>query len=436
MNFRPKKIGGRSVAIVSGVRTPFAKAGMDLAPLSAVDLGVLAAKEAIAQAEILASAIDHVIIGNVAQPANAANISRVIALYAGVPKNVPAVTVQRNCASGLESISLGAVQIATGQADVCLVGGTESMSNIPILFQDKLKDVFFRFAFAKTPAQKIGALTKLKLASLKPVIGLEEGLRDPVSGLNMGETAENLARDFHISREEQDRFALASHQKAVAAREKLKEEIVPAFVPPAFKKPVDVDVGPRDGQTMEQLAKLRPYFDRRHGTVTVGNACPVTDGAAMLILMSEEKARAEGRPILGLIRSIEFSGCEPSRMGIGPAFASPMALDSAGLELRQMDLVEINEAFAAQVIACQKAFASDDFAQKHLGRNQAVGEIDPAKLNVNGGAVALGHPVGTSGTRLVLTALKELKRRNQQFALTTMCIGGGQGGACIIERVA
>ncbi len=375
------------------------------------------------------------IIGNVAQPANAANISRVIALYAGVPKSTPAVTVQRNCASGLESISLGAVQIATGQADVCLVGGTESMSNIPILFQDRFKDVFFKFVFAKGPAQKFGALSQFKPKSLVPVIGLEEGLRDPVSGQNMGQTAENLARDWNISREDQDRFALLSHQKAVASREKLKQECLTVYVPPKFSKSVSFDVGPRESQTLEQLAKLKPYFEKPYGTVTVGNACPVTDGAAMMILMSEEKARAEGRKILGLIRSVEFSGCEPSRMGIGPAFASPAALQECGMEMKDIDLVEINEAFAAQVIACQKAFASDEFAKKNLNRTHAVGEIDPSKLNVNGGAIALGHPVGTSGTRLVMTVLKELERRGQATGLATMCIGGGQGGACIVERV-
>jgi acetyl-CoA acyltransferase len=436
MNFKPNKFAARNVAIVAGVRTPFAKAGMDLAPLSAVDLGVLATQEVLARAELDPEQVDHVIIGNVAQPANAANISRVIALFAGIPKRVPAVTVQRNCASGLESISLGAIQIATGQADVCLVGGTESMSNIPILFQEAFKDVFFRFAFAKTPALKLAALSRLKLKSLMPVIGLEEGLKDPVSGLNMGQTAENLARDWKISRKEQDEFALLSHQKATSARAKLADEIAPAYVPPKFAKSVAYDVGPRDNQTLEMLAKLKPYFEKPHGTITVGNACPVTDGAAMLILMSEEKARAEGRKILGLIRSVEFSGCDPSRMGLGPAFASPAALDTAGMSMTDVDLVEINEAFAAQVIACVRAFDSEDFSKKYLGRTSKVGEIASSKLNVNGGAIALGHPVGTSGTRLVLTILKELERRGQSVGLATMCIGGGQGGACVVERVA
>jgi len=434
MNFRPKRFSGRRVAIVSGIRTPFAKAGAELASLSAVDLGVIAAQEAIARAELDPKDIDHVIIGNVAQPPNAANISRVISLFAGVPKSVPAFTVQRNCASGMEAISLGAIQVATGQAEVCLVGGTESMSNIPILFQDSFKNAFFSFAFAKSLPQKLAALGKIKLKNLKPVIGVEEGLRDPVSGLNMGQTAENLARDWKITREEQDQFALLSHQRAVAARDKLRNEMIPISVPPSFKKPVQMDLGPRDSQTLEQLAKLKPYFEKPYGTVTVGNACPITDGASMMILMSEEKARAEGRTILGFIRGIEFSGCEPSRMGIGPAFASPAVLQEAGMELSDIHLIEINEAFAAQVLACERAFASDEFAQKNLGRSKAVGEIDRRKLNVNGGAIALGHPVGTTGTRLVLTILKELERRGENLGLATLCIGGGQGGACIVER--
>lgn len=436
MNFRPKEINGRNVAIVSGVRTPFAKAGAGLQSLSAVDLGVFAAQEAIAQAGVAADEIDHVVIGNVAQPADAANVARVISLYAGVPKSVPAFTVQRNCASGMESLSQAAMQIATGHAEVVLAGGTESMSQIPLLFTEELKNIFFGVALGKTFARKMDALSRFRFKFLKPIIGLESGLNDPVSGLNMGETGERLARDFHISRHEQDEFALKSHKKAVAAKDKLREEIVPAYVPPKYKKVVDSDIGPRENQTIEQLAKLRPYFDRKHGTVTVGNACPVTDGAAMMVLMSEEKARAEGREILGIIKGVEFSGCEPSRMGLGPAYATPQVLKRAGYELSDMDLIEINEAFAAQVIACLKAFESKKFAEDQLGRSEAVGSVDESKLNVNGGAIALGHPVGTSGTRIVLTILKELERRGEGKGVATMCIGGGQGGACLVERAA
>jgi len=436
MNFRPKLFSGRNVAIVSGVRTPLAKAGTALTKLGAVDLGVFALQGAIAEAEIRPEEIEHVVIGNIAQPADAANIARVISLFAGVPKSVPAFTVQRNCASGMEAISQGAIQIATGQAEIMACGGTESMSQIPLLFTEEFKNIFFGVALGRGLGKKLSALAKLKMKYLKPIIGLETGLIDPVSGLNMGQTAERLARDFHISREEQDRFALKSHEKAVAARARFAEEIVASYIPPRYDQIVNEDVGPRDNQTMESLAKLKPYFDRKHGTVTVGNSCPITDGACMMILMSEERAKAEGREILGIIRAVEFSGCEPSRMGLGPAFASPAALKTAGFELRDMDLVELNEAFAVQVLACLKALASKDFAVKNLGRSEAVGDLDPAKLNVNGGAIALGHPVGASGARIILTLLKELKRRGQQRGLATLCIGGGQGSACIVERAA
>lgn len=433
MNFRPSKYQARSVVVVGGARTVFSKAGMDLSPLSAVDLGVFALQEALAQSGVSASEVEHVVIGNVAQPANAANISRVIGLYAGVPARVPGFTVQRNCASGLESVAQACNQIATGQADVVVAGGTESMSNIPLLFSDDLKEVFFGFAFAKNLGARLQALMKLRLPYLKPIIGLQEGLTDPVSGMIMGMTAEQLARDWHISRQEQDEFALWSHQKAVAAKDRLREESTPVYVPPRFKRVVADDVGPREDQSLEKLGRLKPYFDRRHGTVTVGNSCPVTDGAAMLVLMSEEKAKADGYKILARIRSIEFSGCEPSRMGLGPAFASPRAMDEAGVHLSDIDLIEINEAFAAQVIACERAFESEDFAKDKLNSATAIGKIDRDKLNVNGGAIALGHPVGTTGTRLVWTLIHELRRRQKSLGLATMCVGGGQGGAAVIE---
>jgi len=227
----------------------------------------------------------------------------------------------------------------------------------------------------------------------------------------MGQTAERLARDFGISRDEQDAFALKSHQKAVAAREKLKEEIATAYVPPKYKKALDMDMGPRESQTFEALQKLKPYFDRRHGTVTVGNACPITDGAAMVVMMAEEKAKAEGFKILGRVKSVVFAGCDPSRMGLGPVFSSPLALKAAGYKMSDMDLVEINEAFAAQVIACLRGFASREFAKEYLNGTDLVSEIDPSKLNVNGGAIALGHPVGTSGARISHALYRRRARR-------------------------
>ncbi len=298
----------------------------------------------------------------------------------------------------------------------------------------RLTDAFAATARGKSAWAKLAPFTRLRAADLTPRIAIAEGLTDPVSGLNMGETAEVLAREFAISREAQDAFALASHQKTVAARDagRLAAETMTVWPAPAFE-PVAQDVGPRREQTMEQLAKLRPFFDRRHGTVTVGNSCPITDGAAAVLVTSAEAAEAEGYVPLGRVRSIAFAGLEPERMGLGPVYATPLALDAAGVTLADIDLIEMNEAFAAQVLANLQAFASDTFAREKLGRSAAVGAIDPAKLNVNGGAIALGHPVGVSGTRIVLTLLKELERRGGGLGLATLCVGGGQGAAVVVE---
>lgn len=433
----------REVVIVDGLRTPFAKAGADLAPVSAQDLGTTALRALMDRLELadgLSSKarvkVDEVCFGNVGGPVDAANIGRVIALNAGVHRSIPAYTVQRNCASGMESIHQAFLKIAMGEADVMLVGGTESMSNYPLLFNEKMKGLFVNLMMAKSMGQRLGAIAKFRPDYLKPVIALQEGLTDPVCGLNMGLTAENLARDFAISREEQDAFAIHSHNKAIKAQENgvMAEEITPAFVGPKFKKHVETDIGPRKGLTPEKMAKLKPYFDRKNGTVTVGNACPVTDGAVALALMTREKAEGAGYKILGKIKSATFAGLAPDRMGLGPVYASAKALDQAGMKMKDMDIIEVNEAFAAQVIAVQKASDSKKYCSEHLGRSDALGEIDPAKLNVNGGAIAFGHPVGSSGSRIVLTALKELNRSNKQFALSTLCIGGGQGGAVVLER--
>lgn len=426
----------RDVVIVEGVRTPFAKAGTELKDIHAADLGYIAVKELIMKTNLDVDLVDEVVIGNTGNPPDAVNISRVIALRAGLPLKTSAFTVHRNCASALESITTGYERIKSGTMDTVIAGGTESMSQLPLLFSKKFQDIFGEFAFAKTLGQRLSALRKMKLKYLKPRISVMEGLTDPFVGINMGQTAELLAKEFGLSRREQDEFAVTSHAKAVAAAAsgRLKEETTPVFVPPKYKKIIEQDIGPREGQSVEQLAKLKPYFDRRYGTITVGNACPITDGAAALLLMSRERAQSLGYKPLAKIRGYAFAGLEPERMGLGPVYSTPIALKRAGLELKDMDLIELNEAFAAQVLACTKAMASDQFAKEKLGLNRAVGEIDPEKLNVNGGAIALGHPVGATGSRLVLTLAKELKRRNKQFGLATLCIGGGQGGSIVLER--
>ncbi len=415
------------IAIVDGVRTPFARAFGPLADVPAQDLGRLAAVEALRRAGLQPNQVDQVVFGNVATPVDCANIARVIALRAGVPQDRIAHTVQRNCASGMEAISTAANLIRLGEAATVLAGGTESMSQIPLLYNRPATEQYVRLGKAKSFWQKTGALLGFRPRHFKPVIALKEGLTDPVSGLIMGETAEVLAEDFGITRRAQDEFALLSHQRAVAAQERgaLAEEIFPV-------DDVKDDVGPRKGQSLEALAKLKPFF-KKDGTVTVGNSCQITDGAAALVLVSGEAARSSGRPPLGYLRGFAYAGCDPRRMGLGPAYATSKLLEKAGLSLRDIDLIELNEAFAAQVIANEKAFASDKFAKEELSRPQALGEIDRAKMNVNGGAIALGHPVGATGTRLVLTLLKELKRRGGRYGLATLCVGGGQGGAMLVE---
>jgi acetyl-CoA acetyltransferase family protein len=268
---------------------------------------------------------------------------------------------------------------------------------------------------------------------LTPVVGVQVGLTDPVCGLNMGQTAEILAREFAVTRQDQDEFALMSHQRAVAAQARLAEEIVPVALPPAYAQVQSVDDGPRASQDLAALAKLRPYFDKLCGTVTVGNSCPLTDGAAALLVMSERKARELGLSPLGYLRDYAYAALDGRRMGLGPVFATAKLAAKTGLSLKDFDLIEINEAFAAQAVACERAFASESFARAELGRTQALGQIDRARLNVNGGAIALGHPVGASGARLVLTLLKELRRRSAKRGLATLCIGGGQGAALALE---
>ncbi len=419
--------------ILGGVRTPFAKAGSAFRRTPVYELGRIAAAEAIARAELDPARLDEVILGNCAMPAEAANSSRIAALRAGVPERVPAFTVHRNCASGMEAVASAVYRIASGDAKLILAGGMENMTQIPLQYTAEYAEWLEGLMRAKTPLQKLGAFARFRPRMLTPRIALAEGLTDLVCGLNMGQTAEVLAGEFRITREQQDAYALQSHQRALAAREKLREEIVPVFAAPKYESVRD-DIGPREGQTIEALAKLKPYFDRRNGTVTVGNACQVTDGAVALLIGDEPTAQGWHSAPLGRIRSFAFAGLAPSRMGLGPVFAAAKALDRAGLTLADVDLFEINEAFAAQVLACVAAAKSDAFARDELGRARALGEIPLERLNVNGGAIALGHPVGASGARLLLTLLHEMKRRGVKRGLASLCVGGGQGAAFVLER--
>lgn len=419
-------------AIVDGVRTPFAKAGTVLKDQSVVDLGCTVTKELLARNEFDPRRLTEVIFGNVSQPADSANVARVIALFSGIPWNIPAFSVHRNCASSIESVVQGARMIWHEGAEAVLVGGVESMSNIPLMFNKKMKGFFEKLMSAKTPFQKLRALLRFRPSFLAPEIALVQGLTDPYVEMIMGLTADRVAKDFKITRQEQDAYALESHRRAVRSMKNgiFAEEIVPVYTKDGV---VLQDKGPREDQSLEKLASLKPYFDRKYGTVTVGNACPVTDGGVALLLMNAEKAKAEGREILGTIKSYAFAALDPSRMGLGPAFAIPIALERAGLRLEELDVIELNEAFAAQVLGCLRAMDSETFCREKMNRPR-VGLLDPARINVNGGAIALGHPVGATGGRIILTALKELKRKGGRYALASLCVGGGQGAAVVLER--
>ncbi|OLC56168.1 MAG: hypothetical protein AUH92_00655 [Acidobacteria bacterium 13_1_40CM_4_69_4] len=423
----------RGVVIVGGVRTPFCKSWGAFNEVPADELCRITIGEALARNDLDPRLVDEVIIGNIAQPAESTPIARVAALKAGLPRRVPAFSVNQNCGSGMQSIVSAFHRIESGAADVIVAGGVESMSRIPFLLGQAFTGDVMRLRRARTLPQKMAAVVAARLRDLRPISALEVGLRDAICGLSMGETAEVLARRFRISRQDQDAFALESHRRAAAARARLREEIVPVFPPPRFE-PVQDDIGPREDQTMEQLARLKPAFDRRNGTVTAGNSCMLTDGAASVVVAAEDRARELGLAYLGRIRSYGFAGLDPSVMGLGPVYATAIALERAGASMRDLQLIEINEAFAAQVLAVRKAFASDDFARTELGLGSALGEPDPAITNVNGGAIALGHPVGCSGARLALTLLKEMARRSLSLGLAALCIGGGQGAALVLER--
>ena len=423
------------IAILDGVRTPFCKAGGRLQGAGADDLGTIVVRELLARTAVEPHRIDEVVFGNVAQPPHAANIARVISLKAGLPESLVAYTVHHNCASGIQSISTAAEHIQSGQADLVIAGGTESMSHIPLIYGPQMTALFVDLFKARTIRQRLKALASFRPSHLKPIVALQLGLIDPVCGLNMGETAEVLAREFGVTREDQDDFALGSHLKATAAAEsgRLAEEIVPVVSPPDYSHMQLVDDGPRPEQSSEALAKLKPYFDRQAGTVTPGNTCPVTDGAAALLLASERMTKELGIEPLGYITNWAYAALDGSRMGLGPAYATAKLLDRTGLRLDEFDIVELNEAFAAQVIANERAFESESFARKHLNRDRLLGKLERDRLNVNGGAIALGHPVGATGTRLVLTTLRELQRRNEHRGLATLCVGGGQGAAVALE---
>ncbi|HET9887329.1 MAG TPA: thiolase family protein [bacterium] len=423
--------------LLNGYRSPMVRAGGEFRSVPAKELARRVIQELLDSSGIAPEEVDEVILGNAGTPADAPNIARVAGLMAGVPESVPGYTVHRNCASGLEAVIQAADRIAAGSAQLIVAGGVENMSRIPMQLPAEANNWFARWAKARTVLARGRALLSIRPRTMLPESALLRGLEDPVCGLSMGMTAENLAREFGITRREQDELALESHLRASSARAagRFEGEIVPVFVGPKFDTMVTQDIGPRENQSMEALRKLRPVFDRENGTVTAGNSCMITDGAAAVLVASEEKAQALGLQPLARIRSHATVGLSPARMGLGPALAIPAALDRARLTLSDVGRFEINEAFAAQVLACLRALASPEFAQRELGRSQAVGEIDRRRLNPQGGAIALGHPIGATGARLIVTLLSELHRSAEGIGIAALCVGGGQGSAIVLERM-
>lgn len=423
----------KALHILAAVRTPFARAGTDLAGLDAVELGRAAATALLARSGIDPQVIDEVIFGCVGQPAHAQNVARVIALRSGIPESRPAMTVHRNCASGLEALATAHAKLCAGQGEVFLVGGTESMSNLPLQFPRRAMTKFAALAAARRPDRRLAALAAFRPADFAPVAALRLGLTDPVVEMNMGETAELLAREFQISREAQDAFALRSHQHALAAAERRRGEIAPLYLADHGFQPVLDDNGLRADSSAEKLARLRPLFDRDHGSVTAGNSSQVSDGAVALLVAGDAAVARHGWQPLGRFSAYASTGCDPRRMGLGPVRALDALLHRTGLRLDQADVIEVNEAFAAQVLAVLQCLKEPASARR-AGLDGPLGEIADEQLNPRGGAIALGHPVGASGARLALTALDQLRQGGGHRALVSLCVGGGQGVAALLER--
>jgi len=423
---------GRRVAVVGGCRTPFCKAGTALKHLTAVDLARLAAVELVHRCELDGEAVDEMYFGQVIASPLAPNLAREVSLLPQFPPGIPAASINRACASANTAIAAGADQIAAGRASVVIAGGAESLSDIPILHSRRFSDLLIALNRARSPWERARLLTRLRPRDLVPVT---PAIAEPSTGETMGQSAEKMAKMNGISREDQDAWALRSHQLAYAGTldGRLTAEIGPVFPPDG--EPVASDNGIRGDTSLEQMAKLPPIFDRRYGTVTAANASPLTDGGSAVLLMSEERAAALGYAPLALVRSHAVAAVDPGwQLLMGPAFAVPLALERAGLALSDMGLIEMHEAFAAQVLSNIQAFESRAFAEQYLGRSQPIGEVRRDIVNVMGGSIAIGHPFGATGGRLTLTLANEMKRRDVQFGLISVCAQGGMGFAMVLER--
>jgi acetyl-CoA C-acetyltransferase len=428
-------VGFKPVYIVDGARTPFLKARNAPGPFAASDLAVQAGRALLMRQSFAPTDLDEVILGCAGPSPDEVNIGRVVALRLGCGNKVPGWTVMRNCASGMQAIDSAISNIQAGRAELVLAGGVDALSRAPLLYSDAMVLWFAGMMQAKTLGQKLAMFARLRPSVLlSPVIGLMKGLTDPVIGLLMGQTAENIAWKFGITRQQMDEFSVRSHQRSIAGREAGRlGEIVPLV---DAKGNVYVeDDGVRADSSMAGLAKLKPFFDRKYGRVTPGNSSQITDGAAWLILASEAAVKKWNLQPLGKITDSQWAGLDPALMGLGPVHASTPILQRHGLSLDDIDAWEINEAFAAQVLGCVAAWESDEYCRDQLGLAGALGSVPPNRLNIDGGAVALGHPVGASGARIVLHLLHVLRAAQAKRGIASICIGGGQGGAMLVETM-
>ncbi len=424
---------GRRVAIVAGVRTPFARSGTALARYTAIELGRLAVAELVQRSSIDGALVDTLVFGTVVQAVVAPNIAREVSLLPHFPKTLQAFTVSRACASANQAITDAADQIALGHSHVAIAGGAESLTQVPILHSRGMSDVLVAASKAKSMSQRLATLARVRPRDFVPIT---PAIAEPSTGETMGQSADKMAKINGITREAQDRFALRSHVNAAlgTADGRLTAEMVPVPVPPAFEKMLASDNGIRTDSSYESLASLKPVFDRQYGSVTAGNASPLTDGAAAVLLMSEERAKALGYTPMAYIKSYAYAAVDPNEQLLqAPVLAAPVALARAGLTLRDIDLVEMHEAFAAQVLSNIQGLASKAWAER-AGFSEATGEIDMERLNVMGGSLSIGHPFGATGARVLTTLCNELARRGGQYGMLTVCAAGGMGHAMIVER--
>lgn len=424
----------RRVAIVEGLRTPFSKAGTDLKEASTLQLSASLVTELLARAGLRPEAVQRVVFGSVIQNVGSPNLAREIVLSTPLPDHVDAYSLTRACATSTQTFVDGAGAIMSGEMDIVIVGGADSLSNPPVTFSDEFVSVMMEAQAARDLPSRLKAVSRLRPRDLAPN---PPAIADRSTGETMGDGAEKMAKLWGIGREEQDRYALESHRKAIEAWEKgiYEPEVMPFPVPPTFRRVVERDTVPRADTSLEKLASLPPVFDRRYGTITAGNSSPLTDGASALILMEEGTARRLGYEPKAYLRSYAFSAVDPNwQLLIGPVFSTPVALERAGMDLGDIDVIDLHEAFAAQILAVRAAFASDAFAREHLDRDTAVGEIPDEKLNLYGGSVSLGHPFGATGARQLLTMANELVRRDAGTALVSQCAAGGLGASVILER--